>query len=27
MDSTTVLLPDHQAVVDPFGLILIRPAS
>lgn len=27
MDSTTVLLPDHVAEVDPYGLILIRPLA
>ncbi|MFV3077822.1 hydantoinase/oxoprolinase family protein [Niveispirillum fermenti] len=27
MDSTTVLLPDHVAEVDDYGLILIRPAA
>ncbi len=26
MDSTTVLLPDHKAEVDKFGVILINPA-
>ena len=25
MDSTTLVLPDHEAVVDPFGTILINP--
>ncbi|OYQ31658.1 5-oxoprolinase [Niveispirillum lacus] len=27
MDSTTVLLPDHGAEVDDYGLILIRPLA
>jgi N-methylhydantoinase A len=27
MDSTTVLLPGHEATVDPYGLILIHPLS
>jgi N-methylhydantoinase A len=27
MDSTTVVLPDHEALVDRFGLLLIRPSG
>jgi N-methylhydantoinase A len=27
MDSTTLVLPDCEAIVDPFGAILINPVS
>ena len=27
MDSTTLVLPDCEAVVDPFGVILINPVA
>ena len=27
MDSTTVVLPDHAAIVDRYGLLLIRPTD